>query len=426
MSLGLVGIFALFIFLYVLLIWKAGFTFPILYLFAFVYFVQYIFSVYLIYNVYPVLQKQMPISQDEYFSYAIPALLFLFAGVFLFARKLPIVHLFKYVDKREAANLGHILLFISFFFDGISWLGVPGLNSILSFTSSLKYAGGMCYLFAPSIINNILLGWVYLLLAKDALSVAVFIEFFIWSTYLFLMVSLSNGFSFKIRLCFILLAVPILVIIQSVKEDYRDVTWRGKEESGVGLITELATEQAATDGPYTQSKGLIKTVGRLNQGWHVGMALRWVPRKQPFSDGEDMLGDIEGSVLPRVFFPDKKIIGSKDKFFKYTGHKLDAGTSMTIGVLGDFYINFGRWGAYVGLFVFGALMARLLYFFTRKYVLTDPINVIWIPFLFSYLVRANNDFYIIINNLIKGYLIFLFVSFMRKRLWPARQPLDKN
>jgi hypothetical protein len=137
-----------------------------------------------------------------------------------------------------------------------------------------------------------------------------------------------------------------------------------------------------------------------------------------------MLGDFEGAILPRLFFPDKKIIGSQDKFEKFTGHSLEKQTSMTIGVLGDFYINFGRWGSFILLFVFGAIISRLLFIFLRKYVLPNPINIIWIPFLFSYLVRANNDFYIVINNLVKGYLIFLFVTYLQKRIWPTK-PIQK-
>ncbi|HTJ52535.1 MAG TPA: hypothetical protein VL443_23910 [Cyclobacteriaceae bacterium] len=422
---SLLIVFLLFIFFYFLFIWKAEKSFPIIYLFLFVYFVQYIFSVYLIYNVYPALQKQMPINQSEYFTFCIPALLFLFAGVLLFNRNIPVIHLFKNIDTRSATNLGHLLLGISYFFEALSYFGLPGINSILSFTHFLRYAGGMCYLFVPSVFNYFLLALVYLGLAKDALTAGVFIDFFIWCTYLFLMTSLRFNFSLKLRSAFIFIAIPLLVIIQSVKEDYRAATWSGKSESGFGLITELASEKnEEDDSPFGKSEGVINTVGRLNQGWHLGMVLRWVPRKQSFSDGDDMLGDIEGAVLPRIFFPEKKIIGSQDKFQKYTGHKLGKGVSMTIGVLGDFYINFGRWGSFIMLFVFGALISRMLYLFVRKYVVTDPINIVWIPFLFSYLVRANNDFYIVINNLVKGYLIFLFVTYLRKRIWPIR-PIQK-
>ena len=89
---------------------------------------------------------------------------------------------------------------------------------------------------------------------------------------------------------------------------------------------------------------------------------------------------------------------------------------MSIGILGDFYINFGWWGSVFMLFVFGAVIAKLLHFFIKYYVFNDPINIIWVPFLLSYLIRANNDFYIFFNCLLKGFLIFLVVNFIRHRI----------
>ncbi len=421
MGLNQFTVFAMFFLLYFLFIWKAGKIYPIVYLFLFVYFVQYVFSVYLIYNEYPVLRREMPISQDRLFEYTLPALLFLFGGVFLFNKDVPLLDLFKRVNKMQAVRLGHLLVIFSYLFDFLPVLGVPGINSILSFTYYLKFIGAMCYLFAPSTLNYILVAVVYVDLANTALRGGVFIDFFVWCTYLFLLFSLQQNLSLKIRAAFIVLAVPLLVIVQSVKDEYRSATWSGKRETGIGYFSELAEKkQAKETDPFAKSEGVVKTVGRLNQGWHLGKVLKWVPKREDFSDGEDMLGDIEGTLLPRVLFPTKKFIGSQDKFHKYTGYRLIGTTSMTIGVLGDFYINYGYWGSMVGLFIFGALISRLFFLFMRKYVIPDPVNIVWIPFLFSYLMRANNDFYIVFNNLVKGFLIFLFISFLRKQFWPEQ------
>jgi hypothetical protein len=360
----------------------------------------------------------MPISQEQLFDYIVPALASLFAGVFIFNKDVPVAAALNRIDRRDAANLGHTLLFISLFFDGLRLIGAPGIESVHSFTYFLRYIGAACYLFSPSIIHYFLVGLVYLGLAQHALTGGVFIDFFMWSTYLFVIISLRFNLSLRWRSLFIVLAVPLLVLIQSVKNEYREATWEGKRQSGVGLVTELAKKkQQEENDPFIESEGVIRTVGRLNQGWHLGMVLRWVPKNQSFSFGKDMLGDIEAAILPRIFFPEKKMGGTQDKFKNYTGHKLRKSTSMTIGVLGDFYVNFGRWGSFIALFIFGALIARLLYFFIKKYVVNDPINIIWVPFLFSYLVRANNDFYFIFNNLVKGFLIFLMVNYIRKNIW---------
>ncbi|MFM7856614.1 MAG: hypothetical protein ACKO96_33000 [Flammeovirgaceae bacterium] len=166
---------------------------------------------------------------------------------------------------------------------------------------------------------------------------------------------------------------------------------------------------------YLQLVKIISyTIHRLNQGWHIAKILKTVPNKVPFSNGQEMLGDIIGSVTPRIFFTNKKAIHTNEKFRKYTGHKLGLSTVMTIGIIGDFYVNFGRNGSFILLFVFGGLISIFLKFFIKRHVLNDPINLVWLPFLFSYLVRADNDFYAFSNGFIKGYLIFIVVNYIRK------------
>lgn len=372
------------------------------------------------------LRREMTISESQLFEYTIPALLFLFAGVFLFNKDVDLAGRFKQINRVRAARLGHLLLFISFASELLPYLGFSGAKSILSFTYFLRYAGAMCYLFSPSLLNYSLLSLVYVLLLRDALRGGIFVDFLVWTAYLFLMIGLVHRFTFKVRASFVLLAAPVLIVIQAVKNEYRDATWAGKRESGIGYFTELAGKTVKTpNDSFEDSDGVISTVGRLNQGWHLGMVLKRVPKKEPFADGEDLLSDLGGVILPRVFFPDKKVIGGQDKFERYTGHDLIGSTSMTIGVLGDFYINFGVWGSFIGLFIFGALMARILYWFIKRYVLPDPINIIWLPFLFTYLIRANNDFYIVVNHLFKGLLIFYFISFLMRKIWPEDQVVRK-
>jgi hypothetical protein len=215
------------------------------------------------------------------------------------------------------------------------------------------------------------------------------------------------------------MAAPVLVLVQNVKTEYREATWEKDREGGVSLFEKIATERTKRDEnkPLLKREGVMRTIARLNQGWHLGLTLRRVPAFQPFVNGEEMLGDIAASVTPRLFFPNKKEIHSNEKFRKYTGYKLSKDTSMTIGVLGDFYINFGKWGSFIALFIFGAAIARFLHYFQTKYVLTDPINIVWIPFLLNFLIRADNEFYTIFNCMVKGFLIFLFVLYVERNYW---------
>ena len=421
----IVLLFAVFGLIYSIVIWKAGKTYPIIYLFLFTYFLQYIFSSYLMYNEYREVDIKMAIKEDPYFAYAIPALVFLFLGIFLFNKDIPVRDLLRRIDQKQAHKLGYLLLIVSYAFDVLPLVGVNFLGSIISFTQYLKYVAVFCFLFTNSWVNYFIGFLVYIQLAVVVLRGGVFIDFINWTTYLFFFIALKFRLSFLLRLSFILIALPILIVIQSVKDDYRKATWKkNRQEAGLDLFTQIAEkkELEEADLPFSQKEGVVNTVSRLNEGWHLGLALNHVPKKEPIAGGKEMLGDIVSSFLPRVIFTDKKSAISKEKFYKYTGHKLHGATSMTIGLLGDFYINYGELGSYITLFLFGAIISRLLYFYIKRYVLTDPINIIWIPFMFSYLIRADNDFYIVFNCIVKGFIIFIIIDYIRFSFFNAKKP----
>jgi hypothetical protein len=411
--------FLVFVAIYVVLIWKSGKTYPILYLFLFVYFLQYLYATYLIYNEFPSLSKFMTMGQEQYFEYAIPAIVSLFAGIFVFNRDVDLRNHLSKIDPKQSNQFGFLLLSVAYGTDLAAAVGISSLNSILSFTQYLKYIGAFAFLFSQHKMRYLIIGFVYTQSMYAALTEGIFIDFFVWATFLFFFVSLRFQFPFWLRISFIAIAMPVLVLVQSVKQEYREVVWNGGGDAGLGTLTELARNSAPTpdDDSFLHSKGMTRTIARLTQGWHLSLTMQWVPRKEPFSNGSEMLSDVASSILPRVLFADKKLAATRDKFEQYTGYRLQNRTSMTIGVLGDFYINFGPEGSLVMLFIFGAMISRLFYYFTSKVVISDPIQVIWIPFLLNYLVRANNDFYTAFNSSLKGILIFLFLNFVRQRLW---------
>ncbi|GHN02863.1 hypothetical protein WSM22_43520 [Cytophagales bacterium WSM2-2] len=407
-------VFAVLILLYLILMHKAGKSYPILYLFAFTYYLQYIFSTYLIYNVYKDLSFQMPIKKEAYFDYAIPALLFLFAGVFLFHKNTPVTDTIRRIDPKQASRLGYLLLSISLGIDFLTFVGLP-LSSIASFTGNLKYLAAFCFLFSGALVDYLLLGIIYLELTYVVFRTGVFVSLFVWGLYLFFFISIKYEIKFWLRLAVFAAFIPVLLAIQSVKDEYRKATWRGKQEAGLPLFSDLVEKKRVkdADNPFAETDGVVRTIGRLTEGWHLGLVLKHVPKREDYAYGKEIQGDIISSILPRLLVEDKKSVNSQEKFYKYTGHKLRGSTSMSIGLIGDFYVNFGRWGSYISLFVFGLLISKMIQLFTTKFVLRDPINIIWIPFILSYLIRANNDFYIFFNCLVKSFFIFILIDYLR-------------
>ncbi|MFM7855011.1 MAG: hypothetical protein ACKO96_24565, partial [Flammeovirgaceae bacterium] len=391
-------------------------------LFLFTFFLQYFFAPYMAYNKYRLLAVEMKVNQTQFFEYTVPALFSLFFGVFLFNRDLPLKKIVNKIDPELALNLGYLLLFISISVQFALQIGFGVLSSIAYFTYYLRYVSAFCFLFSKSKIKYPIVIAIYLSLVFEALRGGVFIDFIVWSIYFFFVLALRFDFPLIARMGFILMGFLTLLIIQTVKSDYRKTLWsktdvkaaRGDADE-LDILTAEVGERSTED---IQTDGAIRTFRRLNQGWHLAKVLNTVPNRVPFANGEEMFSDVVSSIVPRIFYQNKKAIHTNEKFRKYTGHKLAKGTSMTIGILGDFYINFGRAGSFIMLFAFGGLVAVLFRFFIIKYVIDDPINFVWIPFMFTYLIRADNDFYSFSNGLLKGFLIFLFFNYVKKTLWP--------
>lgn len=405
------------IFLVLLLLKKANTTFPSLYLFILIYYIQYVFSVYLIYNNFPSLEKFMAIPQDSYFEFTMPALFFLLLGLILFNRDINLKERIQQIDPFNAVRLAHLLLVTSFVVDFLLAIGISEVRSFQHFTYYFRYGAIFGYLFSPSLRSYLIISFVLVLMVTNVLATGLFHDLIVWPANIFMMLCLKKNIPFFLRIVPFLISIPLVIFIQTTKFKYREIVWKGKSEAGIETITDIAASKAKKEEIYSSnSSGVISTVGRLNQGWHLGLVLNRVPLKEPFSNGADFSSDIEGILLPRILFNDKKVIGGREKFVKYTGHPLHGGTSMTIGVLGDFYINFGKWGSYIALFIYGAIVSKFLHWFIIKHVIDEPLNIVWVPLLFNFVIRANNDFYMAANSLFKGYLMFLIINYFYQKI----------
>jgi hypothetical protein len=248
--------------------------------------------------------------------------------------------------------------------------------------------------------------------------------------------SFNHKITKKMKFSIAVFGFAFLSVYQSVKLEYRSLIWEEDKswqsdvswQERVAILSDLISIDsffAAFETDISSNESVIQTVHRLNQGWQTSMVLSHVPRNVPFEKGSALKVDLLSSVMPRFLLPGKRVVNDPDRFNYYTGYILNDQTSMSIGVLGDFYINFGIKGTYVCMFVFGFLMARFLGWFYKKFVYNNPINLIWLPFIFSYFIRPGNEFYMVFNHMVKALIVFLIVKSV---LYPYihRQLLKKH
>jgi hypothetical protein len=92
---------------------------------------------------------------------------------------------------------------------------------------------------------------------------------------------------------------------------------------------------------------------RLNQNELVGAAVRYTPAVKPFLYGQT-ISDAAVAVIPRAIWPDKPVTaGSGEHVSQQTGIRFAEGTSIGMGQVLEFYINFGTAGVVVGFLLFG-------------------------------------------------------------------------
>jgi hypothetical protein len=98
---------------------------------------------------------------------------------------------------------------------------------------------------------------------------------------------------------------------------------------------------------------------RLNQNFLAGLAVSRLDETRDYASGATFW-DSMLALIPRALWPDKpQQAGSGNLVSQYTGLAFAAGTSVGIGHVMEFYVNFGTTGVVVGFLIMGTLLAML-------------------------------------------------------------------
>lgn len=98
---------------------------------------------------------------------------------------------------------------------------------------------------------------------------------------------------------------------------------------------------------------------RLNQNFLVGAAVYQLGQTQAYARGET-LWDALFALIPRAIWPDKPIeAGSGNLVSRYTGIDFAPDTSVGVGQVLEFYLNFGTSGVVIGFIIMGVVITAL-------------------------------------------------------------------
>jgi hypothetical protein len=158
------------------------------------------------------------------------------------------------------------------------------------------------------------------------------------------------------------LALLLTVFWSEIKTDYREFLNSGVDAQIVLVSVEDRADflkHRIEDADLgTLASGFDKMLMRIAYVEYLGAAINFVPESRPHENGAMLLKAVWHILLPRMLFADKPALPNDTVVtLAYTGLPLtDAvGTSISIGYMGEFYIDFGVFGmlacmACLGLF----------------------------------------------------------------------------
>jgi hypothetical protein len=174
---------------------------------------------------------------------------------------------------------------------------------------------------------------------------------------------------------------------------------------------------------------ILRVTGRLNQNYLVGASVeRMETGTNELAAGETVWQAVQ-SVVPRVIWPEKPVqAGSPNIVSKYTGIGFAVGTSVGIGQVMEFYINFGTAGVVIGFLILGTVLTMIDTWAGMRIWAGD-----WLQFAAWYLtglamIQAGGSLVEVVSSAGAAMLAVLFVNryVVRLRLGPPRHAVEPS
>jgi hypothetical protein len=410
--------FAVMISLYqfTLLFNSIGYIIPVRYLLGCFMCLQFFIGPTFAYNGLDTYQYQayiMRVSETEYFSYVIPAVVLFILGLHINAGKLngEVVNqqrVRQFVEKNP--KIPYLFIIIGFLSSIISVLFSSEISFVFYLLGSFKFIG----LFLV-IIGNIrikLLPFILVIgsIVSSSLGDGMFHDLLTWVIFIAAVFGIKYKFGFKIKVIGLTVFLLLAITIQLLKGAYRNTIRNDKESSGLETFVNLAEKQNEKDGGFFSFKSLASSNVRINQGFIITNIMNTVPSKVPFDDGKEMIQILEAAILPRILAPNKLNAGDKKIFTKFSGIQLRSGTSMGLSSVGDAYINFGIIGGCIFMFLLGLMYSSILNIFYKKSKIY-PILILFPALVFYYPIRPDCELQTILGHLFKScFLIFIIIN----------------
>ncbi len=358
-------------------------------------------------------QYGMKVVSDQYYSLALPGFVFLGIGMYILPTSVFSINT-RMVDQSTIVNMsflfkvavvGILLRVVQPFIDG-------ELGFVIFLIAMIRFVAAFA-LFSIDKKTWYLTALVLSIELISAFIAGMYHDATMWVIFFSLYFIYISKPSLRTKLIGAGVLIVFVLFIQSIKSIYRSEVWSGDKEATFSNVYEIGSQNATTENIYGESN-LLSTLNRGNQAWIFASTIDNMDKGKNFQGLTNVNKYFEAAILPRFLAPDKIKSGDKEIFNEFSGHIINEGTSMGLGIFADGYIAYGTWGVYVFGFVLGLIFA-LTFKLVERWTKVSPFYVLLLLPLLNYAVRPDCELQTTINHLFKGILLYGFLVYLTRK-----------
>ena len=347
------------------------------------------------------------------------------------------------VIEQHSRQLSLSRLFVAYLFcsvlsTGLTWLSwrAGGLRQPLLAFASIKWIPVFLIFWATTYSNKPKTVMLIVLAIEVIIGFSGFFSGFKNVLFVY-MIAVAGVVKSLMKPQLLLGATATLVLAlfwQAIKNDYRNFLNQGTgmQEVSVPVTARIKflMKAATTVSGEDLREGFVTGFTRLGYIGYFAHSLNHVPRKEPHQGGNLWLGAIKHFLMPRFFFPDKPEINESKRTQQFTGMFIpgsDRGTSISIGYVGESYIDFGYIGMFVPIFLLGYLFGRTFRFFLDRSAFCLLGLAISTTILLTFALNFGASNISMIGGFVTAFIAYLLMlGFLDKKIWRWIAPPDRQ
>lgn len=288
----------------------------------------------------------------------------------------------EYYDESKVTRIYVYAFIATNIIQGALFL-IPGLSQLLFGFLQLKLGFIFLLIFSIQVSKrNAVIGY-------SILAFEIAISFFsIFSNFKDILITIIVSITFfdifinRKRLVYFIIGVLacgyLFLVWQEVKGEYRTYLTGGEKSQEIKAERADALQYLSVLFSNAQILGnqklIYSTVDRIGYIEFFAQATNRVPSQIPHEGGEIWKDNVLHILMPRIFFPDKRVVDDSEMVNKYCIQRVSQGKGATfsLGFMAESYIDYGWYLMYLPIFFVGYLFGSMY-----KLIMRVSPNYLW-------------------------------------------------